>query len=78
MAKALRRTDALSNSFSQTRSIHAVWMLRMTLGFVALLGSIIFILGTSWDVQWHLLIGRDRTLIPPHLMMLSGVALSGF
>jgi hypothetical protein len=78
MAKALRRTDALSNSFSQTRSIYAVWMLRMTLGFVALLGSIIFILGTSWDVQWHLLIGRDRTLIPPHLMMLSGVALSGF
>jgi hypothetical protein len=78
MAKALRRTDALSNSFSRTRSIHAVWMLRMTLGFVALLGSIIFVLGTSWDVQWHLLIGRDRTLIPPHLMMLSGVALSGF
>ncbi len=78
MAKALRRTDTLSNSFSQASSMHAVWMLRMTLGCVALLGSIIFVLGTSWDVQWHLLIGRDRTLIPPHLMMLSGVALSGF
>jgi hypothetical protein len=78
MAKALRRTDALRGAFSQTRSIHAVWALRMTTGSVALLGSIIFILGTSWDVQWHLLIGRDRTLIPPHLMMLSGVALSGF
>jgi len=78
MAKALRRTDELSNSFSGASSMHAVWMLRMTLGGVALLGSIIFVLGTSWDVQWHLLIGRDRTLIPPHLMMLSGVALSGF
>ncbi len=78
MAKALRRTDALSDSFARASSMHAVWMLRMTLGCVALLGSIIFVLGTSWDVQWHLLIGRDRTLIPPHLMMLSGVALSGF
>ena len=78
MAKALRRTDALSDLFARASSMHAVWMLRMTLGCVALLGSIIFVLGTSWDVQWHLLIGRDRTLIPPHLMMLSGVALSGF
>lgn len=78
MAKALGRTDELSSSSIQTRSLRRVWMLRMTLGFVALLGSIIFVLGTSWDVQWHLLIGRDRTLIPPHLVMLSGVALSGF
>ncbi len=78
MAKALGKTDGLSGSSLQAHSIRSVWMLRMTLGFVALLGSIIFILGTSWDVQWHLLIGRDRTLIPPHLVMLSGVALSGF
>jgi hypothetical protein len=78
MAKALGKTDALHNSFSQTRSIHAIWTLRMILGYVALLGSLIFVLGTSWDVQWHLLIGRDRTLIPPHLMMLTGVAVSGF
>src|SRR5439155_23721639 len=28
-------------------------------------------------IQWHSYIGRDRTLIPPHIMMLSGVALSG-
>jgi hypothetical protein len=77
MAKALGGTNTLSGSSIQAQSIRSVWMLRMALGFVALLGSIIFILGTSWDVQWHLLIGRDRTLIPPHLMMLSGVGLSG-
>ncbi len=67
MAKALGRSDALSGSSIQMQSLRSVWMLRMTLGFVALLGSIIFILGTSWDVQWHILIGRDRTLIPPIL-----------
>lgn len=67
MAKALGGTNTLSNSSIQAQSIRSVWMLRMTLGFVAVLGSIIFILGTSWDVQWHLLIGRDRTLIPPIL-----------
>ncbi|MBV9258679.1 MAG: hypothetical protein JO215_11735 [Ktedonobacteraceae bacterium] len=77
MAKALGGIGTVSGSSVQVQSMRAVWMLRMTLGFVALLGSIIFILGTSWDVQWHLLIGRDRTLIPPHLMMLSGVGLSG-
>ncbi len=78
MAKAFGRTDALKSFSLPTHSLRAVWMLRITLGYVALLGTIIFILGTSWDVQWHLLIGRDRTLIPPHIMVLSGVALSGF
>src|SRR5438876_2879284 len=77
MAKAFGRTDALKSFSLPTHSLRSVWMLRMTLGFVALLGAIIFILGTSWDIQWHLLIGRDRTLIPPHIMVLSGVALSG-
>jgi hypothetical protein len=51
--------------------------LRLVLGLTALLGAIIFLEGTSWDIQWHSYIGRDRTLIPPHIMMLSGVALSG-
>jgi hypothetical protein len=78
MAKALGGTEGFSDLSIGTQSLRSIWMLRMTLGFVALLGSIIFILGTSWDVQWHILIGRDRTLIPPHLIMLSGVGLSGF
>jgi len=52
-------------------------MLRVALGLTALLGAIIFLEGTSWDIQWHSLIGRDRTLIPPHIMMLTGVTISG-
>ena len=53
------------------------WALRLILGLMVALGAIIFLLGTSWDIQWHTFIGRDRTLIPPHIMMLAGVALSG-
>ena len=30
--------------------------------------------GVTWDIQWHLLIGRDSFWIPPHLMTYSGVA----
>ena len=55
--------------------LRAVSTLRLVLGLTALLGAIIFLEGTSWDIQWHSYIGRDRTLIPPHIMMLSGVAL---
>lgn len=62
---------------SQARSLQVLYTLRLALGYTVLLGSILFLLGTSWDIQWHSLIGRDRTLIPPHIIMLSGVAISG-
>src|SRR6266567_2983518 len=60
-----------------TPSLRPLWMLRLGLGAVILLASLMCFLGTSWDIQWHSLIGRDRILIPPHDMMLGGVALSG-
>jgi hypothetical protein len=60
-----------------TPSLRALWRLRLGLGAVVLLGSLTCFVGTSWDIQWHSLIGRDRVLIPPHLMMLGGVALAG-
>src|SRR5256885_7822639 len=71
------RTDALSPSSSHAPSLHAVLILRLTGGLVALLGALICFFGTSWDIQWHALIGRDRTLIPPHEMMLGGIAIAG-
>ncbi|MFL5699270.1 MAG: hypothetical protein ACJ797_19480 [Ktedonobacteraceae bacterium] len=71
------RTDALSPSASHAPSLHAVLILRLMGGLVALFGAIISFVGTSWDIQWHTLIGRDRTLIPPHEMMLAGITLGG-
>jgi hypothetical protein len=73
---AVGRTDALRPS-SHAPSLHAVLTLRLTGGLVALLGAFIAFVGTSWDIQWHALIGRDRTLIPPHEMMLTGITIGG-
>src|SRR5215469_216981 len=77
MAKTVDGTAVFPDATLAPRSLRAVSTLRLVLGLTALLGAIIFLEGTSWDIQWHTYIGRDRTLIPPHLMMLSGVALSG-
>ena len=71
------RTDALSPSASHAPSLYTVLILRLTGGLVALFGAIISFVGTSWDIQWHTLIGRDRTLIPPHEMMLAGITIGG-
>src|SRR5437764_7040090 len=77
MAKTLDGTTVFNDSTTLARHFRAVSTLRLGMGLTALLGAIVFLEGTSWDIQWHSYIGRDRTLIPPHLMMLSGVALSG-
>jgi hypothetical protein len=65
------------NAFPQTVPTPAIWAVRLALGLTVLLGAILFFLGGSWDIQWHTLVGRDRTLIPPHIVMLTGVTLSG-
>src|SRR5438876_7907688 len=77
MAKTFDGTAVFNDSTTLARSLRTVSTWRLVLGLTALLGTIIFLEGTSWDIQWHSYIGRDRTLIPPHIMMLSGVALSG-
>jgi hypothetical protein len=38
-----------------------------------LAAHMVAIWGAQWDVQWHLLIGRDSFWIAPHLMTYSGV-----
>ena len=77
MAKALDNTGTLAQPASLARSLQSVQTLRLALGLTAAFGALIFFFGTTWDIQWHEYIGRDRTLIPPHQMMLTGVALSG-
>jgi hypothetical protein len=77
MASTLDGTAIFDSSTTQARSLRAVATLRLVLGMTALLGAITFLEGGSWDIQWHTYIGRDRTLIPPHIMMLTGITLSG-
>jgi hypothetical protein len=45
-------------------------------GFV-LLGSAISLIGTSWDVQWHIDVGPDTFFTLPHLFIYAGAAISG-
>jgi hypothetical protein len=40
-----------------------------------LAAHLVTVWGTSWDIRWHLLIGRDSFWIPPRLMTYSGVTL---
>ncbi len=73
----LGSSDLLDKPVDRPFSLNGVVRLRLALGFITTLGSLICFLGTSWDIQWHTFVGRDRTLIPPHEMMLTGVGLSG-
>jgi hypothetical protein len=77
MATTLDTSDAPVSTSSPFISLRRVLCLRLVLGLAALLGAIVFLQGLSWDIQWHAYIGRDRTLIPPHIMLLSGLAVSG-
>ena len=36
-------------------------------------GVLLFILGGSWDVAWHVEIGRDTFWSPPHLLLYAGI-----
>src|SRR5437660_5413919 len=47
----------------------AVWTL--------VVGKLVGAWGLTWDIQWHLRIGRDSFWIPPHVMMYAGVT-AGF
>src|SRR5260370_34967497 len=67
-------SDNLPGSSVSLRQVSA---LRLAFGLVASLGTIIFLGGTCWDIQWHTYIGRDRTLIPPHILLLTGLTIRG-
>lgn len=68
-----------SASFAQqtTNRVRNIRILRLTTGYILLLVSLIGLLGTDWDIQWHALIGRDRTFTLPHDMILTAIALGG-
>jgi hypothetical protein len=45
-------------------------------GFI-LLGTGISLIGTSWDVQWHIDVGPDTFFTLPHLFLYAGSAIAG-
>ena len=59
------------------KGIKALVRLRIVTGFTLILIALMGVLGADWDIQWHAVIGRDRTFTPPHDLILLGITLSG-
>jgi hypothetical protein len=75
--QSIGETRAVRASASHILSLHTVVIIRLISALIIACSSLICFVGTSWDIQWHTFVGRDRTLIPPHEMMLLGIVLSG-
>jgi len=71
------KSGSLNHSTAQAPSWSAVLLFRLACGLTTLLGAVISYFALSWDVQWHTFVGRDRTLTPPHIMLLSGIVVCG-
>jgi hypothetical protein len=54
----------------------ATLSLRRAALWTLLLSKLLAGWGVQWDIQWHVLIGRDSFWIPPHIMTYAGVALA--
>ena len=50
--------------------------LRVAGALTVLLGVFVMTLGTIWDIQWHVVVGRDSFWIPPHVVLYAGLALT--
>ena len=48
--------------------------LRRAVLWLLLVSKVIAGWGVQWDIQWHVLIGRDSFWIPPHVMTYAGVS----
>lgn len=46
--------------------------------YATVLASVSIIIGLIWDISWHMSIGRDGLLSPPHLAIYFGGMLAGF
>lgn len=58
-------------------ALPSVWKLRLASGWIALVAAVIGLFAISWDIQWHSVVGRDRTLTAPHLFMLGSITVMG-
>jgi len=60
--------------FDAARAPVETLALRRVVLWALLASKIIAGWGVQWDIQWHVLIGRDSFWIPPHMMTYAGVS----
>ncbi len=74
-------TSFPAQSTANERTHPQVWLgettLRLITASITGLALAAFVVGTAWDTQWHVAVGRDRALTAPHVMMLAGIASAG-
>src|SRR5215813_2715901 len=68
------RTPALAFDDTITAGAPAVITVRRAALWTLLASKVIAGWGVQWDIQWHVVIGRDSFWIPPHLMTYAGVS----
>jgi hypothetical protein len=44
---------------------------------LVLLGGVLTVVGFSWDIHWHIVVGPDTFFTAPHLMVYAGCTLAG-
>jgi len=44
--------------------------------WILLLGKLLAGWGVQWDIEWHVVVGRDTFWIPPHVMTYAGVSIA--
>ncbi|MGB3951520.1 MAG: hypothetical protein WBK99_00015, partial [Solirubrobacterales bacterium] len=50
---------------------------QLPLMFALILTGLLAVPGMYWDIGWHIDLGRDTALAPPHVMMIAGASLVG-
>lgn len=59
------------------RVFPGLWKMRLVFGWTILFAALVGLFAFSWDIQWHITVGRDRTLTMPHLLILGSATLMG-
>lgn len=73
--RALPQVNALAGE--TVRGVSDLARLRLVTGLTLILNGLVGLLGADWDIQWHSVIGHDRTFTPPHNMILISIGTSG-
>jgi hypothetical protein len=61
--------------FDATTTAADTFLFRRVALWTLLAGKMLAGWGVQWDIQWHVLIGRDSFWIPPHVMTYAGVTI---